>query len=65
MTLNIHEELHRLILRKRWILWSQRNYRWGCYKRDGTGKHSILSERLSAVKPMWEQRNEPDMEMDK
>jgi hypothetical protein len=58
--LPIHEELHRLILRKRWIRWSQRNYKFGDYMLYAGGKiggrHVMLSMRLTMAKPTYEQR---------
>ena len=59
--LGIHEELHRLVLRKRWINWSLRNYRFGDYMLNG-GRHIVLSKRLTDAKPTWEQRNVPNGE---
>ena len=50
----IHEELHRLVLRARWIRWSLRNYRLGDY-RIGS-RHMVLSERLTKAKPTYQQR---------
>ena len=62
--LGIHEELHLLILRSRWIKWSLRNYEPGCYKMPD-GKHIRLSARLSEFAPTWEERQEETVgEMD-
>ena len=53
--MTIHDELHRLILRTRWINWSLRNFQPGDYELGG--RFFVLSERLSRWKPTWEQRN--------
>jgi len=53
--LGIHEEMHRLVLRSRWLRWSLRNYTPGCY-REGYGRHWVLSERLARWRPTWAQR---------
>ena len=55
--MTIHEELHRLVLRKRWIDWSLRNYRAGDYRLYPPGRMQVLSDRLTRIKPMWEQRH--------
>ena len=52
----IHEEIHRMILRKRWINWSVNNYSFGDYAKGG--RHVKLSQRLTAWKPNWMQRPE-------
>jgi hypothetical protein len=52
---DVHDELRRLVLRARWIRWSLRNYRDGDYKK-GTGRHMVLSDRLSRIAPTWEER---------
>jgi len=48
---DIHEGINRLVLRRRWILWSLRNYRPGDYFAKG-GRHIMLSERLHKWKPI-------------
>lgn len=64
--LGIHEELDRLVLRKRWIRWSLRNYKYGDYRlgRNGkrVGRHVILSERLTRWKPTFEQRSQGEVQ---
>ena len=63
--MNIHEELHRLVLRQRWIRWSLRNYKPGDYRRNGPkGRMQILSERLTAAKPTFWNRPENDENVD-
>ena len=54
--MTIHEELHRLVLRKRWIDWSRRNYRDGDYELHPPGRHIVLSARLNRIKPTWDHR---------
>jgi len=54
--MNIHDELHRLVLRKRWIRWSLKHYRLGDYNFPN-GRHIILSRRLADFKPTWKQRH--------
>ena len=56
--MNIHDEMHRLVLRSRWIRWSlkrfkegDRRYRW----------RLRLSGRLSRWRPTWEQRHQNDV----
>ena len=60
--MTINEELHRLILRKRWLRWSLRNWKPGYYRyssnpnSDELGRHLILSARLTRWKPTWAER---------
>ncbi len=58
---DIHEEVHRLILRSRWLRWYLR------YPNDGPPKKTEkklmrLSQRLSRWKPCWEERPEREDE---
>ena len=50
--LYIHEGLFRIILRQRWIRWSLRNWKPGCY--GPGGRHVIRSQRLHRWKPLAE-----------
>jgi hypothetical protein len=60
MSLDIHEELDRVILRTRWIKWSMRTYQPGDYDVPD-GRHLRLEKRLEDAKPTWEQRQaEPE-----
>lgn len=58
--MNIHDELDRLILRRRWIAWCDREWkRCDPDKRLGNKmkrRMIRLSERLAQWKPVWEQR---------
>ena len=54
--MNIHEEFHRLILRRRWVRWSSRHWTPGCY-RVPWGKHLQLSARLAKAQPTYAQRH--------
>ena len=49
--MNIHDAIHRLVLRKRWLNWSSRNYFVGCYSYP-FGLHVMLSNRLTAFRPI-------------
>lgn len=53
--IDLHEDLHRLILRKRWMRWSKHNYRQGDY-RYPDGRHMMLSARLTRSKPTFDER---------
>jgi hypothetical protein len=58
--MNINEEMHRLVLRKRWINWYLRNWKPGKNK-----KWKRLSKRLSRWKPTYQERTiceEPEMD---
>ena len=61
--MNIHDEIHRLILRVRWIRWSLRTYKYGDYALSPPGRHQVLSERLATWMPTWAQR-QPEAEED-
>lgn len=50
LDIDIHERLNRIVLRKRWILWSLRNLKHGDYRPNG--RHMKLSARLQAAKPI-------------
>lgn len=49
--MTIHDKLHALVLRKRWIRWSRRNYRHGDYSLRG-GRMQRLSARLTKWRPI-------------
>ncbi len=53
--LGITEELHRLILRRRWVLWMLRNCKLGDYN-ISDGRNFMLSRRLTKWKPTWLER---------
>jgi hypothetical protein len=59
MWLGIHEELHRLIVRSRWINWFDRAHA-GKHTRRRLEKiakrYERLSLRLTMAKPTWEER---------
>lgn len=55
---NIHEELDRLILQRRWINWCDRQWK-GCHRKDAKRVQRRLLKlagRLACWKPTWEQR---------
>ncbi len=55
---DIHDELNRLILRRRWILWCDRQWA-GCDRRDSKRVQRRLIKlagRLACWRPTWEQR---------
>ena len=55
---DIHEELNRLILRRRWIVWCDRQW-VGCPRKDAKRMQRrllVLASRLAHWKPTWEQR---------
>lgn len=56
--MNIHDELHRLILRRRWTKWAHRQLLTCNRKQVGNMKYRLgcLSCRLARLKPTWEQR---------
>lgn len=56
--MNIHDEFDRLILRRRWILWCDREWR-RCQPRKAKRMQRrllMLAGRLACWKPTWEQR---------
>lgn len=61
--MNIHEELHRLVLRHRWMRWA---LRYG--KQNGFRPHLTyflrLSRRLTRHKPIWSERNDLGLAVD-
>ncbi len=53
--MTINEEMHRLVLRGRWVKWVNRT---NAVRRMGPFRLVVLSERLSRWRPVWDQRGE-------
>ena len=60
MTTPIHDELHRVVLRTRWVRWVDRQLRdrpWQAGQVDVRAAHFVkLSDRLTKWRPTWEER---------
>jgi len=56
---DVHEELNRLILRRRWIAWCDREWKRCDPRKSRRTQRRLLklAGRLSTWKPTWEQRN--------
>jgi hypothetical protein len=66
MNLDIHEEFHRLVLRCRWMRWMNRQNRecrkgLNKYRGRRIDEYLVLSARLTAWKPVYEERHPPQM----
>lgn len=61
--MNLHEELHRVILRIRWLRWINRVVNTRRRYRCSSKRVQRLSERLSNWRPIWNERQDDEPEM--